>query len=101
MSEVVLEGEGLINFFIAKLKDCNYKERNILRAGANVSYQKFEREFMDSDFTVSWAGEGKLKHDKSAKSIIIYSSPGPIHKTTYKILKEKFTDYNSIMWRDG
>ena len=28
-------------------------------------------------------------------------SPGPSHKITYSILKEKLPDYASIIWRDG
>ena len=28
-------------------------------------------------------------------------SPGPAHKITYAILKEKFPNFNSIVWRDG
>ena len=37
------------------------------------------------------------------KPFIFYflSSPGPSHKLTFSILKTKFPDYNSIIWRDG
>ncbi|XP_023336647.1 uncharacterized protein LOC111707739 [Eurytemora carolleeae] len=101
VSEVELKGEGMLPFFIARIKDRDYNERNILRAGLDVSFKKFEREFDDSDLTVFCAAEGRLKHDKSNKSIIIFSSPGPAHKITYGILKEKFPDYSSIIWRDG
>ena len=31
----------------------------------------------------------------------LYFSPGPSHKLTYAILKQKFPDYSSIVWRDG
>lgn len=98
---VQMDGEGMISFFIARVKDPEYREKHVLRAGPKVSYQKFEREFLDSDLSVQCAGEGRLKHDKAAKSIIIYSSPGPSHKITYGLLKEKLPDYNSIIWRDG
>jgi len=99
--EVFLEGEGMINFFVARVKDPNNGEKNVLKAGPNLSYKSFERQYEDSDLSVSCSGEGRLKHDKANKSIIIYSSPGPVHKLTYAILKEKFSDYKSIMWRDG
>ena len=37
------------------------------------------------------------------KVIFLYFlfSPGPSHKLTFSILKTKFPDYNSIIWRDG
>jgi len=99
--EVDIEGDGMMDFFVARMKDRQVGERNILKAGPNVSYKKFERSYLDSDESVHCAGEGRLKMDKAAKTIIIYSSPGPAHKITYAILKEKFPNFNSIVWRDG
>lgn len=101
VTEVTIEGDGMISFFLVRLKDSSYRERCILRAGPTVSYKMFEREYMDSDFSLSCIGEGRLKLDKSAKTLIIYSSAGQVHKIAYKILKQKFADFNSIIWRDG
>jgi len=104
VSEVVLDGDGTINFFIARLKESGrdtYKERNVLRAGPDMSYKTFEREYLDADFSVFLSGEGRLKIDRKEKTMIIYSSPGSIHKITYRILKDKYPDYKSIQWRDG
>lgn len=56
---------------------------------------------LDAPGDISLAGEGRLKHFKADKKIIIYSSPGPSHKLTFSILKTKFPEYSSIIWRDG
>ena len=31
----------------------------------------------------------------------ILFSPGPTHKLSYQIIKDKFSSYNSVMWKDG
>ena len=62
--------------------------------------QKYSRTNIDSG-DISLAGEGRLKHFKAEKKIIIYSNPGPSHKLTFGILKTKFPEYSSIIWRDG
>merc|ERR1719295_848449 len=101
VTEVKLEGEGTQPFFIARLKESGrdvYKERNVLRAGPGIAYKKFEREYIDHDFSIFLAGEGRLKIDKVEKTMIIYSSPGSIHKITYRILKDNYPDYKSIQW---
>ena len=36
-------------------------------------FQKFEREHEDSDYSLTLVGEGRVKHDVTEKTIIIYS----------------------------
>ena len=55
----------------------------------------------DAEGDMALAGEGRVKHCKAEGKIIIYSSPGPSHKLAFSILKIKFPDYSSILWRDG
>jgi len=73
----------------------------LLKIGEGVNWEKYSRSTLDSGGDISLAGEGRLKHFKQEKKILIYSSPGPSHKLTFSILKTKFPEYNSIIWRDG
>ena len=34
-----IEGDGMMDFFVARMKDRQVGERNILKAGPNVSYK--------------------------------------------------------------
>jgi len=95
-----------VPFFVVQIRevmeDTYSKEKFLLRAGEGQSFEKFSRSMLDGglghDFCLQ--GEGRLKHCKGEKKIIIYSMPGPTEKLTYKLLKEKFPDYHTI-WRDG
>jgi hypothetical protein len=103
ITEISVDGDGTLNFFIARLKESGvvYKEKNVLRAGPDMSYKMFEREYLDADFKIFLTGEGRLKIDRKEKTMTIYSSPGSIHKITYSLLKQNYPDYKSIQWRDG
>jgi len=90
-----------VPFIVVRMRTEGSGEKFLLKTGEGVSWEKYNRSMLDSAGDMSLAGEGRLKHFKAEKKIIIYSSPGPSHKLTFSILKTKFPDYSSIIWRDG
>lgn len=90
-----------VPFILVRTKTSDSREKYLLKSGEGVSWEKYCLTMCDVEGDMSLAGEGRIKHFKLEKKIIIYSSPGPSHKLSFSILKTKFPDYSSILWRDG
>lgn len=93
---------GTFPFIVAKVRSADFTDdKHVLRVGPTITTNQLNWEIENAGLMGSTVGDGRLKHDKASKSIIIYSTAGPSHKITFGILKNSFPDYASIIWRDG
>jgi hypothetical protein len=93
---------GTFPFIVAKVRSADFNDdKHVLRVGLKITTNQINGEIENAGLMGSTVGDGRIKHDKASKSIIIYSTPGPSHKVTFGILKKSFPDYTSIIWRDG
>ena len=93
---------GTFPFLLAKVRDTDFtNDKYVLRAGQSVTENQLNGEIETAGLVGQRVGEGRIKHDKNDRSIIVYSMPGPSHKITFDIIKTNYPDYRSVVWRDG
>jgi len=109
--DVLIDESGQFKYILCKVYDSEKPEESkfIIRGGTRYQfhsdiYDELDSQLEEYGLVCECLGGGKIKHDASEKSVEVYGQSQGYgkanHRMTVDILKNKYVDYLSIIWRD-